>query len=382
MRVTIFALHLGFGGVEKYISTIANILSEKHSVQIISTYKTTEKPAFCINDNVSVHYLIPYGPNSLGLKNAVKERNIFRIIKEGFKAAHILGMKRYRNIKAIKKQDCDVIISTRIFHNRLIQKYAKNDIIKITTEHNHHNNNERYIGQLCDSCKEFDYLLPISKELTDFYTRRLDRVKVLYIPFCIEQPVCYERKHSDKYHLITVGRLSPEKGIMDLITIFEKILAIVPNSYLHIVGDGNQYQQVKEEIEKRGFRDKICMHGFMKREDIDKLYVQCSAYLMTSHTESFGFVLLEAMACGVPCVAFDSAQGAKEIIVDGSNGYLIANRNVENYVNTVVDLIMNEEKWRIVSNSAKLSVQNYSYENTKEKWLQLFDTIEGKRYEV
>ena len=378
MKVTIFALHLGVGGVEKYVATIANMLSEKHQVQIISTYKTTEKPAFYINDKVAVQYLIPYGPNGAEFKIAIKKKKFLRILKEGMKSVKILCLKRYRNIKTIKSQDCDVVISTRIFHNYLIQKYAKPDIVKITTEHNHHNNNEKYIRQVCKSCKNFDYLLPISRELTEFYAKRLDKTKVLYIPFCIEQPVKYKRKSSDVYQFVTVGRLSPEKGILDLVDIFEEILKILPNAYLHIVGDGEEYKKIQAKIEYKNLENKVCMHGYMKKECIDELYAQCDVYLMTSYTESFGFVLLEAMACGIPCVAFDSAQGAKEIIENNNNGFLIANRNKEKFIDKAVTLVRDKQRWIQMSEKAKYSVQTYSYSNTKEKWLQLFDEIKGK----
>lgn len=83
MKVTIFALHLGVGGVEKYVATIANMLSEKHQVQIISTYKTTEKPAFYINDKVAVQYLIPYGPNGAEFKIAIKRKNFCGFLRKG-----------------------------------------------------------------------------------------------------------------------------------------------------------------------------------------------------------------------------------------------------------------------------------------------------------
>ena len=58
MKITIMALHLGFGGIEKYVITIANMLSEKHDVEIISTYKMNEKPSFPLSDKVKVTYLI------------------------------------------------------------------------------------------------------------------------------------------------------------------------------------------------------------------------------------------------------------------------------------------------------------------------------------
>ena len=56
---------------------------------------------------------------------------------------------------------------------------------------------------------------------------------------------------------------------------------------------------------------------------------------MTSYSESFGLVLLEAASFGLPLIAFDSAEGAKEIIQNGQNGYLIQNRNKEDMSNKI-----------------------------------------------
>ena len=64
---------------------------------------------------------------------------------------------------------------------------------------------------------------------------------------------------------------------------------------------------------------------------------------MTSYTESFGIVLLEAQSMALPCIAFSSAEGANEIINSGSNGYLIKNRNFAAYIKKVEDLIEDYE---------------------------------------
>lgn len=57
-KITILALHLGTGGAEKSIASLANILSEQNEVEIISTYRTTDKPAFDINPKVKITYLL------------------------------------------------------------------------------------------------------------------------------------------------------------------------------------------------------------------------------------------------------------------------------------------------------------------------------------
>ena len=57
-KITIFSLHLGYGGIEKSIVNLANLLSNEYQVEIVSTYKLEDTPAFEINDKVKVTYLI------------------------------------------------------------------------------------------------------------------------------------------------------------------------------------------------------------------------------------------------------------------------------------------------------------------------------------
>lgn len=379
MKITFMALHLGFGGVEKYIITIANMLCEKYDVEIVATYKMSERPSFSLDDRVQVKYLLEsLRPNKKELGCALKCKNLVKIIKESYRSYKILSFKKSRNIKAIQSLDCDVVISTRDFHNELIQKYANDKIVKITSEHNHHNNDEKYINRIVKSCNGFDYMLPISKELTLFYQEKLEGVDVRYIPFCIEKPSVVSNPTFEKPVFISVGRLSPEKGTFELINIFEKIHNKQDDAILHLVGDGPLMDDVKNKIKQKKLENNVNIHGFLRRNEIEQLYSESSIYLMTSYTESFGFVLLEAMSCGLPCVAFDSAQGANEIIKNEENGYLIADRNDELYVDIVLDLYVDKVQMKQMSKCAKECVNEYSYENTRNGWLALMNEIEAK----
>ena len=80
-------------------------------------------------------------------------------------------------IKEIKRIDADIIISTRLLFNSWLGKYAKKDIIKIATEHNHHNNDKKYINDLVKSITNFDYFILCTKELYDYYKENLPQAK-------------------------------------------------------------------------------------------------------------------------------------------------------------------------------------------------------------
>ena len=94
---------------------------------------------------------------------------------------------------------------------------------------------------------------------------------------------------------------------------------------------------------------------------------------MTSHTESFGIVLLEAMSVGLPCIAFSSAEGANEIITSGYNGYLIKNRNIEAYIRKTEDLMNDIETRKKLGKNAKKSVEKYQSTLVKKDWLDLIE---------
>jgi len=379
MNISIYALHLSFGGVEKYVSTLANMLCEHHSVEIISTYKIDDAPAFLLDERVKVKYLLPkeLSPNKDELKAAIRSKNIPAIFREVFKSIRILISKKNANIKSIKACDSDVIISTRVFHNSLIAKYAKK-AIKITGEHNHHNNDHKYIKSVIDSCKGFDYFIPISRELCDYYRAPMadNGVKTEYIKFCIDDNPNYSAPSFDFPDLINVGRLSPEKGQLDLVEVFGRVVKVHPSARLHIVGDGPDLEKIKALIKEKELSDSVILHGYQNKEYIYNLLPKTSLYVMTSFTESFGLVLLEAMSCGIPCISFSSAQGCHEIIDNGKNGYIIENRDIEAMAEAVCGLISDKEKLRAMSSEALSTADEFSYEKTKNSWLDLMNTIE------
>ena len=119
--------------------------------------------------------------------------------------------------------------------------------------------------------------------------------------------------------------------------------------------------------------DKVTLHGFQGKEYIDKLLHESSIYLMTSYTESFGIVLIEAMSHGVPCIAYDSAEGAREIINSGENGYLIKHRNLEAMVMKIEDLIKNKDERIKIGAQARESVKKYTSDVVGEEWFTLIE---------
>jgi len=277
-------------------------------------------------------------------------------------------------IKAIKKLDCDIVISTRVLHSNWVGKYINKNIIKIAQEHNHHNNNQKYIKKVIKSVKNFDYFMPVSKELADFYAPKFKNTKVLYIPNFIEN-LPEKKSNLKSKQLISVGRLDKVKGFDDLICIFNTLLDTHPDLVLHIVGDGPEKQNLQNKINQLNLQNKVHLCGFKLSKELEKEYLNSSIYLMTSFSESFGLVLVEAASYGLPLIAFDSAQGAKEIVENNKNGFLISDRNKNKFIEAITELIENPEKQKNFSEHSLVIANKFLKNNISETWNKFINNM-------
>ena len=94
--------------------------------------------------------------------------------------------------------------------------------------------------------------------------------------------------------------------------------------------------------------------------------------LMTSLYEPFGLVLVEAMSCGLPVVAFNCPYGPADIINDGSDGFLVEDRNEKAYADRVCQLMEDETLRQRMGKAAILSAQRYNSESIMPQWDRLF----------
>lgn len=372
-KVTILALHLGYGGIEKSIVALANLLADDYEVEIISSYQLFEKPAFDIDPRVEVRYLITkYKPNREAWKSSIKHLRPISFVKESFNSVMTLALRRSTMIRAIENCHSDIIISTRDLFNTWLGTYGRKSCYKIGWEHNHYHGDMSYADKVTKSAKNLDALVLVSDSLRKFYKKQLadTKCKCFYIPNMLDSVPDQLSKLNEK-RLISVGRLSREKGYEDLLDVFKLIHQEEPSWRLDIIGDGAQKNLLGDRIFNEGLKECVTLHGFQDKTFINNLLSKSSIYLMTSVTESFGIVLIEAMSYGLPCVAFDSAEGATELIQDGVNGYLISYRNKEEYAKKVVELIRNKKLRTKLGSAGRKTSLNYTGDKVKRDWIKL-----------
>lgn len=373
-KISILSLHLGFGGIEKAVSILANSLCDKYEVEIACTYRLYEKPGFYINPKVKIIYLnSELKPNKERLKETLKNKKFISFVRESSYSAKVLYYRKKTMIDYIKNCDSDVIISTRDIFNKWLGDYGHSSL-KVGWEHNHYHGDMKYANKIIKSVKKLDYLVTVSNSLYEFYSGHLDKCKCIFIPNSIDKISNITSKLNNK-RLISVGRLSPEKGQLDLLKMFKKLHDKDSDYSLDIVGDGVLYNDLKKYVIDNDLNDSVKLHGFQGSEYISKLFENSSIFLLTSFTESFGIVLIEAMNYGIPCIAFDSAEGAREVIDNCKNGYLISNRNFDDMIEKIEFLIDNKDIREKMGKCAYKSVAKYSSNVISKEWISLIDGV-------
>ncbi len=376
-KMTVLALHLGYGGVEKAISDLVDMLHDSYEIEIISTYKLYEVPSFPIPSDVKITYLLPeYQPNKKEIKEAIRKKQPLRLLTEGFRSMKILYLRRKTMIEAIKNCKSDIIVSTRVMYTEWLSAFGNSQTIKISQEHNHHNGDQKYIRRIVKSCKNIDYFMPVSQELTEFYKRQIQngKTKVVYIPHCLDYFPSQVSDYQDEA-VVSIGRLSPEKGFLDLLDVFSLVHEKQPNVILHLIGDGSQYDDVMKKIQLLHLENNVRMHGFLKQDSIHQILEHAKVYVMTSFQESFGLVLLEAQSFALPCIAFSSAQGAHEIIKNENNGFFIEARDKKKMAEKICELLDHEELLKKLGQEGRKNAQAYTKGKIKEVWLNFLAAL-------
>lgn len=373
-KITIMALHLKPGGIEKFISATSNFLSKKYDVEIVSVYKYNKNEMVDINNKVKIKYLSDekIKPNKEDIALCLKNKKIFSLIKEILIAIKIIYLKNIKMIKYIKNCDSSIIISTRIEHNSILSEYGSPSSLKVVTEHNYYS--KKYSEKVLNSCSDVDYFVVSTNDQADYYKKLFTgiKTKIIKIPFGLEN-VPKNTSKLNNYNLIAIGRLSKEKGFDDLIDLFSKLIEKNNKFKLKIIGYGDEEENLKKMIKSLNLEKSVKLCGRKNSEEIMSELLNSSMLLMTSHTESFGIVLIEAMSCGVPCIIFDDAKGACEIIEEDYNGFKIKNRDKEQYISKILNIFNDKEKLKQMGINAKNYSKKFDIKNIESSW---FDVLE------
>ncbi len=208
----------------------------------------------------------------------------------------------------------------------------------------------------------FDQLFVLNTDHEKWMTSRemnMNREKVHLTAHWVDD--CFQPLESNKKQLFKVnntdpvilfsGRISHEKGVMELVELFNIVKKTIPNIKLIIVGTGPAENELKQALPEASYL------GWVKHEQLPLIYSSADLLILPSKFDTFSCVTLEALCCGLPVVSYNT-KGPKDIIANHDCGFLV--NNIQEMAESVVLYMGNDSLQKQMKNNAVKRSADYS----------------------
>lgn len=354
------------GGVEKVLSQKANYLADVSGDEVtIVTYRQQNRiPIYPFSKKIQfidlkVNYDIAksyFHPNNLkkiphhisSLKKVLKDIQPHVVISSSFGPDFYFLPSLERKIPKIKE-----FHSSRYFYNNKVYSTKAQFLQNVTT------NTE----------KKYQQLVLLNESERKFYQNK----NIAVIPNPAELAGSSADITSKK--IIAAGRISPVKNFSDLVEVFASLSKDFPDWELHFFGEdyvGTQ-KHLEQIISFYSLQNQIKMMGVSP--DLKMEMQKYSLYAMTSHTECFPMVLLEALSVGLPVISYDSPTGPKHILTNNKDSFLVPYKNLDIFVNKLKELMQNENLRYQMGREGRKNVQRFTIEIVMQQWKDLLTSL-------
>lgn len=239
----------------------------------------------------------------------------------------------------------------------------------------------------CDLC---DGVIAPSQSIADFLKDHDVRTPVAVVPTGVDV-ACFaggvgERGRAalsipeDVFLVGHVGRLAPEKNLEYLNPALFLFLQQNPNAHVLIVGDGSSRQAMEQKLKRDDIGDRVHFAGVLKGASLADAYAAMDVFAFSSHSETQGLVLVEAMTAGCPVVALN-APGVREVVRDGVNGRLLpGDADTARFAAALGEIAgAREESRRTMRQAARETAAAYAIDVTVARTRAYYQRIIGER---
>ncbi|BDW93815.1 glycosyl transferase [Flagellimonas marinaquae] len=355
-RIAFVISRLTSGGAQRVVTTLANELTSKFDITIITFSNVT--PFYKIDKNIKLISCFPEEsiPPSANFIDSIKlnfkiYRKIGKIIEDQ-KIQLVIGFITQANILSIlaaKRKGIPCIVSERTNPKRANTPKFWSFLRKLTYP-------------------KADSLVVQTKNVKNYYLNKIPTNRITILPNPINKELTIKRDLKNKENIVlAVGRLHKLKNHAMAIEAFHK--ANPKGWKLKILGEGSEMNKLQELI-----ADKNNIELLGSKTNIEDYYNKAKIFLFTSNYEGFPNALLEAMHFGLAPISTDCESGPSEIIEDGKNGYLVEVKNVDQMAERLKLLTTDENLLTNIRNKAENSTQGYLSENVSRSWYNLMNS--------
>lgn len=261
------------------------------------------------------------------------------------------------------KENSRLIFESHMTYNKALKEYSKPRFYI-----------EKIVAKIFDKraislFQKCDCFAVLTKGDYSFWGKYISNIKIIPNPLT-SYPKELSNLPKDHNRIISIGRLTSVKRFDRLIDSFALICNHNPFWHIDIFGEGSDRNNLLERISQLGISDRVCIH--QPTNDIYAEIQKSQLLAMTSESEGFALVLIEAMACGVPCISFNCPYGPGEIIEHDKNGLLIENGNIQEFANKLEYLMSNPNLVEEMGIYARKSAEQYRKEIIMKSWEKLY----------
>ena len=168
-------------------------------------------------------------------------------------------------------------------------------------------------------------------------------------------------EHNGAVHLLYVGRISKEKDLDVLAEAYRQLREEGLPIQLYFVGDGPYLQALNQALPEAVFT------GYLRGKELAAAYASADVFVFPSTTDTFGNVVIEAQASGVPVIVSDTG-GPKELVESNVNGVVTKSHDVDDLARAIRDLVKNKRKREEMSRQARQAVVDRSWPGAFRKF--------------
>lgn len=351
MKIAIITTSLAGGGVERASSSMANQFAKwGHDVHIVTLYKR----AHFLPIDERIEYTEPtigYGKKSYVLYMMSYVRKQIKRIKPDT----ILAYNEWTNpyvLLALQKLNYPIYVTDRM--SPLMPSPLLTRVLK-----------KIYYKRAAGVIAQTEFAKRIISERNG-----VKRIKVISNPVNAIDAVPCDKKN----YIVTVGRLTKEKGHRYLVEAFAKMQH--KDWKLSIVGDGTEKASLVELVRKLGVSDRVIFHGH--KLNFAKELSEAKIFVLPSLSEGFPNAVIEAMSVPLPCIATRCTEAMDEVVQNGVNGLLVEKENPDALATTIDRLIDNEELQRKLSINAYSVRENLAFEKIAKEYLDFITSHNNK----
>ena len=177
----------------------------------------------------------------------------------------------------------------------------------------------------------------------------------------------------ERPHVVAAGRLGRQKGFDLLLDAFAGVAQNLGRGTLTILGDGPERAALEAQAAGLGIASAVRLVGF--QENPFTYFAAADLFVLSSRYEGLPNVVLEALACGCPVVAFDCPHGAREIVRDGVNGFLVPPEDVPSLRAAMLRALKNDDERRRLAANARPSLEPFLAPTIVRQWEALLEAV-------